>query len=111
MGDYGRRCARPRPLCGLAPLPLLTAINFVNYFDRQIMYGLCIGFTALILLILILVTGYLISIGAYARGTDARLDDAIGAMPAIEAFLRQSVDEAVPAEESDTALLGLAAAV
>ena len=25
---------------GLAPLPLLTAINFVNYFDRQIMYGL-----------------------------------------------------------------------
>jgi MFS family permease len=25
---------------GFAPLPLLTAINFVNYFDRQIMYGL-----------------------------------------------------------------------
>jgi len=25
---------------GIAPLPLLTAINFVNYFDRQIMYGL-----------------------------------------------------------------------
>jgi MFS family permease len=25
---------------GFAPLPLLTAINFVNYFDRQIVYGL-----------------------------------------------------------------------
>jgi MFS family permease len=25
---------------GMEPLPLLTAINFVNYFDRQIMYGL-----------------------------------------------------------------------
>ncbi len=25
---------------GVAPLPLLTVINFVNYFDRQIMYGL-----------------------------------------------------------------------
>jgi MFS family permease len=32
MGPRGRR--------GFAPLPLLTAINFVNYFDRQIMYGL-----------------------------------------------------------------------
>jgi MFS family permease len=32
--------ARPRRRAGLAPLPLLTAINFVNYFDRQIMYGL-----------------------------------------------------------------------
>jgi MFS family permease len=31
---------RPRRRGGLAPLPLLTAINFVNYFDRQIMYGL-----------------------------------------------------------------------
>jgi MFS family permease len=28
------------PRRGIAPLPLLTAINFVNYFDRQIMYGL-----------------------------------------------------------------------
>jgi MFS transporter, Spinster family, sphingosine-1-phosphate transporter len=31
---------RPVRRRGLAPLPLLTAINFVNYFDRQIMYGL-----------------------------------------------------------------------
>jgi MFS family permease len=31
---------RARRRTGLAPLPLLTAINFVNYFDRQIMYGL-----------------------------------------------------------------------
>jgi MFS transporter, Spinster family, sphingosine-1-phosphate transporter len=30
----------PRRRRGIAPLPLLTAINFVNYFDRQIMYGL-----------------------------------------------------------------------
>ncbi|HEX4403288.1 MAG TPA: MFS transporter, partial [Polyangia bacterium] len=32
--------AAPARRRGLAPLPLLTAINFVNYFDRQIMYGL-----------------------------------------------------------------------
>jgi predicted MFS family arabinose efflux permease len=31
---------RARRRSGVAPLPLLTAINFVNYFDRQIMYGL-----------------------------------------------------------------------
>jgi MFS family permease len=31
---------RRRGRGGLAPLPLLTAINFVNYFDRQIMFGL-----------------------------------------------------------------------
>jgi MFS family permease len=30
----------PRRRRGFAPLPLLTLINFVNYFDRQIMYGL-----------------------------------------------------------------------
>jgi MFS family permease len=30
----------PRRRGGFAPLPLLTAINFVNYFDRQIMFGL-----------------------------------------------------------------------
>jgi MFS family permease len=30
----------PPRRAGFAPLPLLTAINFVNYFDRQIMYGL-----------------------------------------------------------------------
>jgi len=50
----------------------------------------------------------LIAIGAYAGGTDPRVDDAIAAMPAIEGFLRQSVDEGVPAEEADAALLALA---
>jgi MFS family permease len=34
------RRARAGRRAGIAPLPLLTAINFVNYFDRQIMYGL-----------------------------------------------------------------------
>jgi MFS family permease len=34
------RSGGPRRGRGFAPLPLLTAINFVNYFDRQIMFGL-----------------------------------------------------------------------
>ena len=49
----------------------------------------------------------LITIGAYAIGADRRVDDAIGAMPAIEAFLRQSVDDGVPAEEADAMLMSL----
>ncbi len=42
----------------------------------------------------------LITIGAYQRGADARIDYAIDKLPAIDAFLRQRVDEPVPAAES-----------
>jgi len=51
----------------------------------------------------------LIAIGAYARGADPRVDYAIAKMPAIEAFLRQRVDETLPAAEADAALLALVA--
>ena len=49
----------------------------------------------------------LISIGAYTQGTDERLDRAIALRPAIEAFLKQSVDEQVPADDADEQLLQL----
>jgi flagellar biosynthesis/type III secretory pathway ATPase len=51
----------------------------------------------------------LIAIGAYAGGSDERIDRAIASMPAIDAFLRQRVDEPSPAETSDAALLDLVA--
>jgi flagellum-specific ATP synthase len=51
----------------------------------------------------------LISIGAYAPGSDERVDRAIALMPEIEAFLRQSIDEHVPAATSDGELVQLAA--
>jgi len=44
-------------------------IRMTRAYSR-FMYGLCIGFTALILLILVLVTGYLISIGASSLSLD-----------------------------------------
>jgi flagellum-specific ATP synthase len=50
----------------------------------------------------------LITIGAYAPGSDPRVDSAIAAMPGIEAFLRQPLDAAVPAADADAALLQLA---
>jgi flagellum-specific ATP synthase len=49
----------------------------------------------------------LISIGAYTEGTDERLDRAIALRPSIDAFLRQSVDEQVPAEQADAELVQL----
>jgi flagellum-specific ATP synthase len=51
----------------------------------------------------------LIAIGAYAGGSDERIDRAIAALPAIDAFLKQRVDEPAPAEASDAALLELMA--
>lgn len=51
----------------------------------------------------------LISIGAYSAGSDARIDRAIELLPSIDGFLRQPVDEQVPAETADAALLELAA--
>jgi flagellum-specific ATP synthase len=52
----------------------------------------------------------LVTIGAYARGTDRELDYAIDKLPAIDAFLRQGIGEgAIPAERADELLLGLMA--
>ncbi|MEZ5102669.1 MAG: FliI/YscN family ATPase [Thermoleophilia bacterium] len=51
----------------------------------------------------------LITIGAYARGSDPRVDYAIDKLPAIDAFLRQRTDEPVPAETADRILLDLMA--
>jgi len=49
----------------------------------------------------------LISIGAYANGTDPLVDYAIAKQPAIDAFLRQTVDDACDAQETDARLLAL----
>jgi type III secretion protein N (ATPase) len=50
----------------------------------------------------------LIALGAYQRGSDAATDAALARMPAIEAFLRQTTDEAAPYAETRTRLLKLA---
>ena len=42
----------------------------------------------------------LVSIGAYARGSDAAIDRALDLMPAITAFLRQDRDERTARSES-----------
>jgi flagellum-specific ATP synthase len=49
----------------------------------------------------------LIAVGAYAHGTDPRVDEAIERLPAIEAFLRQGLDERSDAGEADGALVSL----
>ena len=49
----------------------------------------------------------LIAIGAYTPGSDERLDRAIELRPAIDAFLRQSLDDHVAAEQADAELLQL----
>jgi flagellum-specific ATP synthase len=51
----------------------------------------------------------LISIGAYQPGTDPMLDAAIALRPAMDAFLRQTIEDRTPAEAADQALLSLAA--
>jgi flagellum-specific ATP synthase len=50
----------------------------------------------------------LIAIGAYAQGSDPRIDRAIELLPAIEGFLKQSVDEPTPSDETDRLILELA---
>jgi flagellum-specific ATP synthase len=50
----------------------------------------------------------LISIGAYQPGTDPLTDAAIQARAPIDAFLRQSVDEASSAEDAEGMLAALA---
>ena len=51
----------------------------------------------------------LISIGAYVRGGDRKVDYALDKLPGIEAFLRQSRDESMTADESEQLLLALMA--
>lgn len=51
----------------------------------------------------------LITIGAYAAGSDRLVDYAIAKQPAIEAFLRQGLDERSDPDSSDSRLLGLMA--
>jgi flagellar biosynthesis/type III secretory pathway ATPase len=50
----------------------------------------------------------LVTIGAYERGTNARLDEALSRLPAIEAFLQQGSDEW---DTPESTLAWLAAAV
>lgn len=47
----------------------------------------------------------LVTIGAYQTGTDARLDEAIERLPAIEAFLRQRPEDAQPLDQTVAELL------
>ena len=49
----------------------------------------------------------LISIGAYASGSDPRVDHAITMVPRIDRFLRQGIGEHVGAEDADAQLLEL----
>jgi flagellum-specific ATP synthase len=51
----------------------------------------------------------LISIGAYQRGSDPLLDQAIALRPRIDAFLRQRVEDFTSMTDADAALLELAA--
>jgi flagellum-specific ATP synthase len=50
----------------------------------------------------------LIQVGAYATGSDPRVDTALAALPQIDAFLQQRVNEATRIEESRTRLAMLA---
>jgi flagellum-specific ATP synthase len=52
----------------------------------------------------------LISIGAYQRGSDARIDDAIARWPLIEGYLRQDMNERVTLAESVSQLQKIVAA-
>ena len=52
----------------------------------------------------------LISIGAYSRGTDAKIDKAIDLQPVIQFFLQQKMLEVVPYEQSLSQLQEIAAA-
>ena len=49
----------------------------------------------------------LIAVGAYERGSDERIDAAIEAMPALEAFLRQGMEQPVSLDQSLEALMAL----
>jgi type III secretion protein N (ATPase) len=48
----------------------------------------------------------LVTLGAYAKGSDRELDEAIARMPRIDAFLRQEASAVVPLAAMETALFG-----
>jgi type III secretion protein N (ATPase) len=50
----------------------------------------------------------LVSLGAYAKGSDKRLDQAIAALPELERFLRQDAGERMSFTDTENALLALA---
>ena len=50
----------------------------------------------------------LINVGAYAKGTNAEIDEAIAKLPAINGFLRQEVSDRAPIEDTRAALLAIA---
>ncbi len=50
----------------------------------------------------------LVSLGAYSKGSDKRLDQAISALPELERFLRQDAGERTSFAETESALLALA---
>ncbi|HLI35050.1 MAG TPA: hypothetical protein VKW70_08390 [Terriglobia bacterium] len=45
--------------------------------------------------------------GAYQKGSDPVLDQAIAAMPAINAFLQQAAEETSPFDRAQAALMAL----
>jgi flagellum-specific ATP synthase len=49
----------------------------------------------------------LITVGAYIRGSDPRIDDAIVRRPAIDAFLKQGLEDPSSADDADAALLAV----
>ena len=49
----------------------------------------------------------LINIGAYARGANATIDEAIARLPAVHAFLRQPLDQSATLADSAAALAAL----
>ena len=55
-------------------------------------------------------TKILISIGAYSRGTDPRIDQAIDLQPVIQFFLQQKMLEIIPYDQSLTQLQEVLAA-
>ena len=50
----------------------------------------------------------LINVGAYAKGTNAEIDEAIDKQPEINDFLRQQINERAPIEETRAGLLEIA---
>jgi flagellum-specific ATP synthase len=50
----------------------------------------------------------LLKIGAYVRGSDPRVDQAVQVMPRIEGLIRQELEEAAPREQSLALLRGIA---
>jgi flagellum-specific ATP synthase len=50
----------------------------------------------------------LINVGAYAKGSNAEIDEAIDTLPAINDFLRQRINERAPIEETRSQMLSIA---